>query len=175
MIYQVTLSSGRIVTAPTGFADPDLALGAAQQIIVAQDGRVLVHSPASQGPVKDDPYDAALRAVDWLEYFEPQGSAMAVDKRAREAARTFAESLRASGIPVPDVGPSPDGGVAMSWVFPTAAGDVEIDVVFLDWRWMEYREGFAERDGFTEEAVLADAQELHSRLLRAAQMIQRAK
>ena len=37
------------------------------------------------------------------------------------------------------------------------------------------REGFAERDGFTEEAVLADAQELHSRLLRAAQMIQRAK
>jgi hypothetical protein len=110
----------------------------------------------------DDPYQATIRAINAME----RAPRVRVDKRAREAAVDFIASLQRRKMPVPDVGPAPGGGIAMSWSFDTDAGELELDVVFLDWHRVEYREGYAERDGFVEEAVLDEAQ-LRERLQRA--------
>ena len=110
-----------------------------------------------------DAYDATAIAIARMDQVPRFG----VDKRAREAAIQFVGSLRRFNIPVPDVGPSPDGGVAMTWTFDPPGGKLEVDVVFLDWHRMEYREGFAERDGFVEETMLDDEEQLRKRLLRA--------
>jgi hypothetical protein len=110
----------------------------------------------------DDAYDAAVVAINKMEH----APRVRVDKRAREAASEFIRSLRWRKIPVPDVGPAPDGGVGMSWEFATPEGVLEIDAVVLDWCRVEYREGFAEREGFLEESKLDETQ-LRERLLRA--------
>jgi hypothetical protein len=124
----------------------------------------------------EDAYAEAASAIARMEYIDRGGRAPAirVEKRAREAAIEFIESLGRLNIPAPSVGPSPDHGVAMSWTFNTPEGELEIDVVFLDWYRIEYREGFAERDGFSEQTILDSLQQLRERLLRAMDAAQHA-
>ena len=110
-------------------------------------------------------FEAAVLAIGRMDY-----GPMRVDKRAKEAAIEFLQGLqrRNAAVPAPDVGPSPDRGVGMAWLFATSEGELEIEVVFLDWGRIEYREGFAERDGFVEQTMLDDPEQLHERLARAA-------
>jgi hypothetical protein len=110
-----------------------------------------------------DPYTATVNAINSM----AASPRVHVHTNALQAAVDFILSLRVKKIPVPDVGPSPDGGVAMSWTFEGPRGDIEVDVVFLDLRRIEYREGFAARDGFLSDLVLDDEEDLRGRLLKA--------
>ena len=101
-----------------------------------------------------EPYSATVLAIDRMENMPNGGH---VEKSARQAAASFIWTLRNRRLPVPDVGPSPDGGVAMAWTFKTPEGELEIDAIFLDWARVEYREGFSERDGFLREAIIDEA------------------
>lgn len=122
----------------------------------------------------EDPYTATIRAIEDMGSLERRTPRLRVDKNAVAAARHFVGLLRSKNMPVPDVGPSPDHGVAMSWSFETPKGSqFEVDVVIRDWKRIEYREGFAERDGFEKELTLGDTDEVRERVLRAMQTAQR--
>ncbi len=115
-------------------------------------------------PSMDDLYDRADRALDQMRRTLPPRFVM--DKGAIQAATDLISMLRTHHLRVPKIGPSPDGGVGMSWVLGTREGrPLEIDAVVLGLDTIEYREGFADADGFRVDTILRSIKELNQRLL----------
>ncbi len=114
-----------------------------------------------------DAYDQAYSAIQAMRKSAP--APLKPEQSAINAASNVISLLREKHLGVPRIGPSPDGGVGMSWELTSGGRVLEVDAVVLDWGKIEYREGFADADGFRVDTVLPDIKDLSVQLVKVLQ------